>query len=624
MRRLVSTVLLLLVCRIAVAQGHFGHTHVSAADDKLRDSPCKEMAAAVDDPHMQQVNWAVIGTPPAQRFFRQGLTQYYAFNYEEALRSFRAAAAADPTMPMASWGIALAAGPNINIAMDDPCYKLAQTESRKAYKMDQLRTRKGDRNEYILEAALIGALVTRYDFTRTETGDDKEKIAQNAANEKRALENYSKQMAAVWNDYQTLNANVSALYAESMIELQPWELYNSKHEPVGQATHIVAVLKQGIDLDHDAVGANHYLIHAIEGSKDPGAADGSAKLLDTLVPLAGHLVHMPSHIYLLKGEYEKAVVSNLNGAEVDRKEYAVPCGGSYEQYSKNDKCPQLYYGHYLSHNLFFGAVSATFRGQSHVALTLARETRTHVESFVVNEPGLQRYMTAPLMTLVMNRSWWAILHEPEPPESCYLQPPFKTATGCHLLRSMWYWARGMAHASRGEVVAAGNDSLGMNSEIGKIDPLGPAQWGNNPAATVLAIARFMLDARIAWANGQRAVAIDRLVDAVKAEDLLKYDEPPQWFAPAREALGGAYLQTCDFASAKTIFEAELDRHPNSGRALYGLMRARKGLGLPYEAVDKQFCEAWTDAEYTMTVEDLWPAKNVDARNCGIDTVCPKG
>jgi tetratricopeptide (TPR) repeat protein len=216
----------------------------------------------------------------------------------------------------------------------------------------------------------------------------------------------------------------------------------------------------------------------------------------------------------------------------------------------------------------------------------------------------------------------AILAEPEPPPTCYIQPPFTKATGCYILRSMWYWARGMAHASRGDVTAADNDSRGMQHEMDQIDPLGPIQWGNNPAANVLAIATSMLKARIAWAKGQRTVATDHLVDAVAAEDLLKYDEPPQWFAPAREALGGAYLQRGDFPNAKKIFEAELHRHPNSGRALYGLLRALKGLALPCEAVEKQFCEAWKDAEYTMTMEDLWPAKNVDSRNCGIETVCP--
>jgi tetratricopeptide (TPR) repeat protein len=228
------------------------------------------------------------------------------------------------------------------------------------------------------------------------------------------------------------------------------------------------------------------------------------------------------------------------------------------------------------------------------------------------------------MTLVMNRAWDAILKEPEPPEACYLQPPFKQISGCHILRSIWHWARGMAFAANGDVSTAGKEYGAMKTQIGEIARLGPTGWGNNDAIAVLAVAQSMLQARMAWAiPGKDSIqeAICQLREAVKHEGELKYDEPPQWFAPAREALGGAYLRTGNFLLARKAFEDDLLRHPKSGRALYGLMRALQGLHEPYEEVEKAFNAAWTNADYTMTEEDLWPAREIDSPLPG-EIICP--
>jgi hypothetical protein len=435
-----------------------------------------------------------------------------------------------------------------------------------------------------------------------------------------------------WEDLQfRKDTNYGALYAESLIELHPWALYDNHYAPTSPDTDkIIKVLDAAKAADLNGVGWNHYWIHVAEAGPTPKAAEPSANLLQTLVQASGHLVHMPSHIYLLIGDYNKSLVSNVNAAGADVTEYKKPCSGSYKDYSLNPYCPQLYYGHYLSHNYFFGSVSATFSGQSAKALALACDTREHVEHFVTNEPSLQRYMTAPLMTLVVNRNWKTIINkkqQPEPPSSCYIQPPFTEETGCHILLSIWYWARGMAYASLGDPKQAVTEYNGMNAEMGQVAHHPPTSWGNNDALSVLGIGKAMLFARYEWADGSQQQAIKALVAARDAEDELTYDEPPQWFAPVREALGGAYLQLetpQGFKDAERTFDEELKRRPTSGRALYGKMRALQLQGQSAKAAvaEDDFCRVWKNiADYTMTDADLWPAKNVEgdsysATTCG--------
>jgi tetratricopeptide (TPR) repeat protein len=580
MRRVAFAALFLFVCPIAVAQ-HFHHAMATAPEDDLRGSPCtKEFEPAVLQPDLQKVPWAVTGSEEARKFFSQGMTQYYGFNYEEAMRNFRGAAKADPGMAMASWGIALAAGPNINLGMDDECRLLARSESAKAIELAKKQPGISK-----VEVELVNALPLRYADPVMET------VA------------YSVAMGRIW-DKVPADANVGALYAESLLELRPWALFDGAHRPALDTDRVYLVLKAAMLADANAVGANHFWIHTVEASAKPGDALTSANLLRTLVPASGHLVHMPSHIYLLLGNYKAAVESNVNASGIDFGQYGEPCRGTFEEYSENAKCPQLYYGHYLSHNLFFRAVAATFLGRSKEALQSARETRAHAERFLANEPGLQRYMTAPLMTLVMNRSWEAILQEPEPPATCYLQEPFKQPAGCHILRSIWHWARGMAYATRGDVATARKEYDAMAAQMQEIAPPTPIGWGNNSAAAVLAVAQSILQARLKWA-GNPQEAIEHLKLAVTHEDALTYDEPPQWFAPSRESLGGAYLQIEKYELAKITFEEDLRRHPESGRALYGLMRALKGKGEPYAEVEKRFKAAWKDADYEMTDQALW-------------------
>jgi hypothetical protein len=662
-------------------------------------SPCaKELAAAVPQKEFQQVEWPAImdklkeaknqGLP----FFQQGLTQYYGLNYEEAMRNFKEAKK-DPRMAaIASWGIALAAGPNINLSMTDPCHSLATTEISCAYSLaggePQVDGCKKGGIITPLEKDLIGALQKRYAYPPG--------TAENAATQ------YSEAMADIWKNNKN-DKNVRTLYAESMMDLHPWDLYDSEGLPKrNQTITIVDVLKEAIGPSQEAIGGNHYYIHAVEGSNPykgtihPVDALPSANWLQTQVPASGHLVHMSSHIYQLLGEYQespqgpkingyqKSLDVNIKGANDDVTQYGEACSGTYEMYMSNRKCPQLYYGHYLSHNYFFGSVSATFLGQSKKAIGLACDTQAHVQRFVAYEPGLQRYLAAPFMTMVVNRNWKEICDEtcqkettpPTPTfNDCYLQTPFEKGSPCNILRAIWYWARGTARLEQRRF--ANQYLAAMKKEIDKIPFCDETSrtahntFGNNCAKDVLDVGKYILEARMAWAgygvNHDPAEckeveivqdAFGYLNCAVAAEDKLVYDEPPQWFTPAREALGGAYLRDGDRGASMIIperrelfanmalkayemalipFDRTIKLHPASGRALYGRMRALEGIrqfqkkddvaGSKHVVTEDEvtkakedFCKAWGNADYTMNMDGLWPDNN--SQNGNHPYICP--
>lgn len=574
---------LLLVCHSATAQ-HFHHAaDPSAGSKQFRRSPCdKTYTRPPLDPELQKVKWEVTGNEIARKYFSQAVTEYYGFNFEAAARNFRAALEADPSMAMAAWGIALASGTNINITMQGDCATQAANLSRKAVELAAVQP-----GITKLERDLIAALRLRYDGS--------------------ALENvaYSVALRHAW---ETANddANVAALYAESLFDLRPWGLFDNAQRPALDTHTIFEVLAAGIHADKHAVGANHLLIHAAEAGPYPGEAMHAATILDQLVPESGHLVHMPSHIYIRVGDYNAAVRHNSAALKVDLRQYADVCAGTFEQYWANPDCPAVYFGHYVSHDHFFRSVASAFAGRSRDAVQSARDTNAHVQRFVVNEPGLQRYLTPPLMMYVAHQRWEDVLRESEPSGDCFRQPPFMEKTGCHIFRSMWHWARGMARAAAGNAPDALHEYSRMSSEMSEIGPPSPTGWGNNTAAAVLAIPTEILLARVSWARGERENAIEHLKLAVTHEDALLYDEPPQWFPPARENLGGAYLQTGAFTLARDTFEAELKRHPKSGRALYGLMRALRALQEPRaEEVERQFREAWKEADYEMADQKLW-------------------
>lgn len=610
MRRVACAAVFLFVCPIVLAQGfHSHHVHLSAT----AGSPCTEpfvmdFANAEIREGMPTVKWPVTtAIPDAQTFFNQGITEYYGFNYEAAMRNFRKAQQLDPTMPMAAWGIALATGPNINLGMDDTCREIGTKQSADAV------TFAGKRNITEVEKGLIQALPLRYAGPMTET------VA------------YSVAMRQVWEDLTAKTetganvANVGALYAESLFDMRPWGLYDAAYRPALDTDAIHSILAIAMAAETEAIGANHLYIHAIEASATPQCGLNAANLLDSwtrkpkLAEAPAHLVHMPSHIYIRVGDYLKAKKSNIDAVSADEAQYGAGCADP-----SGPTCPQLYYGHYGSHDLFFQAVAAAFAGQRDQAMRAARATCKHARRFVGNEPGLERYMTAPVMMLVMNQKWPEILDAKlQPPDDCSMEQ----FPGFHILGAMWHWARGVAFASRREMWSASAEYKLMADEMARIQPPGPTGWGNNSAAAMLAVAQSMLQAQYTWGGGgcqedcaKSAIeqGIEHLKLAVTHEDALVYDEPQQWLPPTREALGGAYLraaqsplfaktQTKLFELAELTFDEELARHPGSGRALYGRYRALAGQGSPKaDNAKKDFCKAWGEADYSMSETELWP------------------
>ena len=437
--RLLAFVLASLVPAAAAAQ-HFHH-HLEPAPGRL--SVCvKPYAPAELDWRLPNVPWEVKSTSElAKRHFRQGMALYYGFNYEDALRNFRYATDLDGTFVMGWWGRALAAGPNINLDIDDDCMKWARTWSGTAWSLAQQQYPQGG-----VEYDLAHALMIRY------------------AGSKVATDEYADAMASVWAKVAAAaHPEVGALYAESLMDKWPWDLWNpdgtEKHIP---DTHdVLTVLRAVIAKHSEALGAHHYYVHAVEAGPHPDQARDSAQFLKDKAGSSGHLQHMPSHTWLLMGDYKGAVDANRVAIRYDR-ELGVAClgrdGKTYDEYIKDPKCMQVYFGHYLAHNFYFRAVAKAFLGNfagdpedpddKTGAEVDARSTREHVEYFVANEPGLQRYMTAWLMLSVAYGTWGEILDKDRnalPPEACY-SAPFKP-TGCRILRSMWYWAQGMAHTS---------------------------------------------------------------------------------------------------------------------------------------------------------------------------------
>ncbi|MEA2164838.1 MAG: hypothetical protein QOK37_2965 [Thermoanaerobaculia bacterium] len=678
MRRLACAAAFLFVCPIALAQ-HFHHATAPDPADTERNSPCtKPLIAADPPPDVDKVYWPVTGNSAALPYFRRGITEYYGFNFEEALLYFRIAKQKDPSMAMASWGIALAAGPNINLGMDARCRALAVSELTCALALAK------PQSVTPVERGLIDALALRYAGPVPNTVAYA--VAMRNMWDLAAAEKYDWDTRQASDDQKraasAVMANVGALYAESMLDMRPWGLFDAAYRPALDTKTVIDVLKDSMVAEPKAIGANHFWIHTAEASEHPEEAYASAKLLnyavpgsEQAVPGSGHLLHMPSHIYLLTGEYARAMASNTDAVHRDREQYEVPCRGWYSDYTQNLHCPQLYYGHYLSHNLFFRAVSAAFGGQSAESVKSACETREHAAHFLANEPGLQRYMTAPLMTMVMNRNWTSILAQAEPAELCYMAPfgpPKYPLNGCHIYDATLHWAKGMAYVAGGRagLEQARVEYAEMAKQMDKIVPPTPTGWGNNTAAAVLSVSQSKLQALLIWQGGglcgpcapcgtagqcekhdpcenhclecaSAEQAIEHLKLAVTHEDALVYDEPPQLFPPAREALGGSYLRQANgyasmvyperrepwatkaremYEMALIPFEEEIGRHRASGRPLYGKMRALEGIRrfqvkerVTEDDVNNAkdaFCKAWGDADYTMSLDELWPSASV--------------
>lgn len=497
----------------------------------------------------------------AQRFFDQGLTYVYGFNHDEAIRSFRRAAELDPSSPMPHWGIALALGPNINLDVDPEREKAAYDEAQQAQALLG--------GAPAIERAYVEALAERY------SNDPKADLKALAVKYKDAMRKLMRQYPD--------DLDAATLYAESLMDLNPWQLWSPAGKPAEGTEEIVSVLESVLRRDRQHVGANHYYIHAVEASKTPERALQSAKRLETLVPAAGHLVHMPAHIYMRTGDYLSAVSSNAKAAEVDRAYIAA------------NKPAGIYPAMYYNHNLDFLASAAMMAGQFATAKNAAGELVTNVTPALAEMAMLEPFAAKTLFVLLRFARWDDVFRLPA------------ADARFPLLVTLSHFGRGIAHAARGNLAEAERERGAYADARKAIKP--ESDWGYNKAKNMLEVTDAVLDAWVARARRDDAAAIDAWRIAVIKEDMLSYNEPADWFYPSRESLGAALLRAKRFAEAEQAFRDDLTRNPKNGRSLYGLWQtmlvSRKGPEKPaVEAAEKQFRDAWKYADVMLNIEDM--------------------
>ena len=490
------------------------------------------------------------GTSLAQQFFNQGLTFIYAFNSDEAEASFKQAAQYDPTMAMAYWGIALALGPNINAPPDTNRGQEAYAAIVKAKSLEASVT--PPEREY------IEALAKRY------PPDGKTNDADQLA--------YANAMREVARNNPN-DPDAGTLFAEAMMDLHPWQLWTLDGKPVDGTPEIVATLEGVLGKYPNHIGANHYYIHAVEASPDPGRALPSAQRLPKLAPAAGHLVHMPSHIYFRIGDYNASANANLAAIKADKV------------YLRERNPKGMYPMMYVPHNIQFLWASYMMEGNSRGAFKASRELDAAVPLDMIRQmPSMESVSTTRYFTEARFGNWDAILKEPAPPADL----TYTTA--------IWHYARGLAFAAKNRP----DDALNEKKALDEIAAATPADRlvGFNPAKKLLAIASATLAGEIDSVQGNHDEAIKNLKDAVAMQDALGYDEPPPWYYPVRETLGMELLADGKTAQAEQVFRDDLKQYPENGWSLNGLALCLRARNASDEAatVDARLKKAWAHAD----------------------------
>jgi len=491
-------------------------------------------------------------SPEAQQYFNQGLRLIFAFNHDEAVRAFRAAESLDPDCAMAQWGIALALGPNYNLAADPERTALGQLALEKAQKLAPRATPQ--------EQAYIAAVSKRY---------SKDPKAERAALD-RAYADAMRDVAAKYPE--DLDAAVFA--AEGLMQLRPWDLWTvDGGAPLPGTTEIVSLLQGVLAKAPSHTGANHYLIHAVEASNHPQDALPSAKRLGAIAPGAGHLVHMPSHIFYRLGMYEEAARSNQLAIEVDEK---------YIETAKPDGVyPMMYY----PHNINFLAAALSMQGRSKEAIAAAAKVGARLPQEMIKDmPMIEILVPVPWYVLTRFEKWDEVLAIERPLEELHF------ATG------MWHYCRGKALVAKGDAEGAAREQQSLGKQLA-----GTPQdliFMRHSAVRLLSIAQQDLAAGQAAQAGRLDDAIAHLRVAVDLQDHVLYDEPPAWYYSERESLGRALLAANKPAEAEGVFREDLRRIPHSGWALFGLEKALRSQDRTAEADEtkSQFEKAWAQAD----------------------------
>src|SRR5580700_976954 len=547
MRLRVSALFGLLLCVPSIAQDHSAHT---------QSKPATLMSGVGNVHHPVSAS-----NPEAQKFFDQGLRYIYAFNHDEAARSFAHVAELDPKLAIAYWGIAEAVGPNYNDPASDDRFKRAHEEIQKAVDLSAGASPS--------EQAYIQAMAKRFP-------------ADPKADRRKAAEEYHDAMREVVKKYPD-DLDAATLFAESGMTLHPWGLWHVDGTPEAGTEEIGANLESVVRRDPHHLGAIHYYLPAGEASPNPERALAGANKLASLAPNAGHIVHMPAHVYIRTGDYEAAVKTNEQAAIVDRA--YIKASGAQGIY------PMMYY----SHNLHFIAMCSAMNGNYAEAKQNAELLVGNVGPHVKDMPPLEGFMTIPMAVEVRFHHWNEILKMPQPDAT------MKTAT------VFWHFGRGMALASTGKVAAAEAEYKIVSDAEAATPPDVIFQMPiNNKTKDILKIAKDVLGAKIAVAKKDNGGAIAMLRDAVAIQDTLKYGEPPDWFFPVRESLGATLLLNGDSTGAEKVFREDLDRNLRNPRSLWGLRQALLQQKRAYDAgfVQKEFEASWKGGAQALKLDDL--------------------
>lgn len=506
---------------------------------------------------LEGYDYPVTANAEAQRWFNQGMVLTWGFNHDAAARSFLMGTAADPGCAMCWWGAALVLGPHVNAPMAPEDVPRAWARLQNALKrVDTVTPR---------ERAYIQALAARY---AEQSGDDRSALDK-------AWAEAIGQVVAQYPD----DLDAATLYAEALMDLQPWDYYDADGRPRGRTPEIIAILEAVMARDSGHPGALHLYIHAVEASDAPERGVAAADRLREVLPGAGHLVHMPAHIYTRVGRYHDAVVANQNAIEADDA-YLALCRPA----------PGVYPLGYVPHNHHYLWWAASMQGAGETALAAADETakRAWIPE-LIREPtliALQDFWVTPLKARVQFGRWDELLATPAPPEDL----AYPTA--------MWHFARGMAHARTGDVDAAAQHLEALSTAAA--DPafealmIGP----QHPLSTTLRIAERLLAGTLAVQVGDGDAAIAAFEQGVALEDAAAYFEPPLWHAPVRQTLGAALLADGRTADAEAVYREDLRRNPENGWSLYGLERSLRAQGreADADAARVRFEAAWSRAD----------------------------
>lgn len=496
----------------------------------------------------------------AQRYFDQGMIIDFAFNHAESARSFRAAQTLDPECAMCYWGEALALGPNINVTSNG---KVVMSDDERTSAFSAIQKAVALKNTVSeAERDYIEALAVRYNGDPSTPREPMDEAYGNAM----------RNLHAKYPD----DDDAASLFAESLMNTMPWDYWVDPENPKPLTVEVLGALETVLARSPEHPLAIHLYIHAVEASSQPARAEGPADNLANLVPGAGHLVHMPSHIYWRVGRYADASEANVKAASVDEA-YIAACNAQ-----------GFYPAAYYPHNIHFLWAASSMEGRSAVSIDAARKVAANVRLQMINEfPGVEFFNTIPLLALTQFGRWDDVLAEPQPPANLEYS------------NAIWHYVRATAFAQKGDIKAA-------NAEYAKFGPLRDEtdvvflDSIYYPATMLLTIADALIQGEIAMAEERYDDAIGYFQVAVDSQDALPYTEPPFWYYPTRQSLGKALLSADKPADAEAVYRADLDQYPRNGWSLFGLVQSLEAQGKDANEIQERFDKIWAQADVTLT------------------------